>query len=355
MDEYSFWMGILFLLLLQAFILGIFLLLDRKNTNVFLGAFVMIYIHNAIKNSFPYYLYEDYIITKILVTSTSSIFYFPVLYLFVLAHIKKIPRPKILKHLVIPTIFFLSTLIFNSHTGFLHEGWNYYFSLVMNLLLMVCLIYYGFLTVRVIMVYPEWKDLLLQIRRRVAWFSIFIFSYFFLVMAWILIQYFIDFTDQQNEIISKIQQPLFYFVILLVPVYSYITLNRFKKFIQPQKIILNKAVDIDLEQQTHELFTKEKRHLDPAFNVGKLADLLEMPIEDLRILINNQYHCSVMDFINKMRIEEFKILVEKDGCELYNIEGLAKNCGFNSRATFYRAFKKHEGKTPSAYIKNIGD
>jgi len=33
--------------------------------------------------------------------------------------------------------------------------------------------------------------------------------------------------------------------------------------------------------------------------------------------------------------------------------GIAYNCGFNSKASFYRAFRKFEGMSPSEYIGKV--
>lgn len=39
--------------------------------------------------------------------------------------------------------------------------------------------------------------------------------------------------------------------------------------------------------------------------------------------------------------------------ENFSILGIASDCGFNSKASFNRVFKKITGSTPSAYIKSI--
>ena len=54
------------------------------------------------------------------------------------------------------------------------------------------------------------------------------------------------------------------------------------------------------------------------------------------------------------RIAEFKRLVEKDEYAKYTLSALAELCGFSSRASFFRYFKKATNITPNEYIRSIG-
>ena len=65
--------------------------------------------------------------------------------------------------------------------------------------------------------------------------------------------------------------------------------------------------------------------------------------------LNKRYN----DYINELRIKSIVIEIENQGLENLSIEGIAYNYGFSSKSTFYRAFKKHKGCTPSEYIEKI--
>jgi AraC-like DNA-binding protein len=56
------------------------------------------------------------------------------------------------------------------------------------------------------------------------------------------------------------------------------------------------------------------------------------------------------DYINKYRIEEFKIKCLGKENKHLSVMGIAYDSGFNSKAAFYRAFNKFEGISPTAYI-----
>ncbi|RNC63211.1 AraC family transcriptional regulator, partial [Proteiniphilum sp. X52] len=53
------------------------------------------------------------------------------------------------------------------------------------------------------------------------------------------------------------------------------------------------------------------------------------------------------DFVNDWRIAEFKKLVAEDTSYRYTLDVLADLCGFSSRASFSRSFKKNTGITPN--------
>jgi AraC-like DNA-binding protein len=54
------------------------------------------------------------------------------------------------------------------------------------------------------------------------------------------------------------------------------------------------------------------------------------------------------DYVNELRIEEVKRLLENPKNEQYTLLALAYDAGFNSKASFNRAVKKSTGKSPSA-------
>jgi len=46
-------------------------------------------------------------------------------------------------------------------------------------------------------------------------------------------------------------------------------------------------------------------------------------------------------------------LLANDNTKQYTILSIAYEAGFNSKSTFYSAFKKHVGMTPSGFRKNL--
>ncbi len=93
-----------------------------------------------------------------------------------------------------------------------------------------------------------------------------------------------------------------------------------------------------------------KPYLQPEITLKNLSDELKVTPEYLSEIINTDLNKNFFDFINHYRIEEFKKECKDTKNKNLNIIGLAFNCGFNSKATFNRVFKKATGLTPSEYI-----
>ncbi|MCF8233863.1 MAG: helix-turn-helix domain-containing protein [Bacteroidales bacterium] len=97
----------------------------------------------------------------------------------------------------------------------------------------------------------------------------------------------------------------------------------------------------------------KKPFLDPELTLGKLSKMLGVKGEYLSEVLNRELHRNFFDFVNKHRVEEFKVQSLFSSSKHLSIMGIAYNCGFNSKASFYRAFKKFEGILPSQYIQKV--
>jgi AraC-like DNA-binding protein len=101
------------------------------------------------------------------------------------------------------------------------------------------------------------------------------------------------------------------------------------------------------------LMDHEQPYLDPELSLSKLSSLLKTKPEIVSEVLNSSLNQNFFDFINKHRIEEFKIKCLSRECRHLSIMGIAYECGFNSKAAFYRAFSKFEGMSPTAYISRF--
>lgn len=101
------------------------------------------------------------------------------------------------------------------------------------------------------------------------------------------------------------------------------------------------------------LMETEKPYLDYGLSLAKLSYLMQWKPEILSEVLNSSLHQNFFDYINKYRIEEFKIKCLDMEQKHLSILGLAYECGFNSKAAFYRAFNKFEGVSPTTYISNV--
>lgn len=85
--------------------------------------------------------------------------------------------------------------------------------------------------------------------------------------------------------------------------------------------------------------------------VKHLAIKLNLPDYLVSQIINQKAGLSFRHFINAYRVREARKLLIR-ARDQYSIEGIAREVGFSSRASFYTAFKKETNQTPTEYLKN---
>ncbi|MBP1672605.1 MAG: transcriptional regulator, AraC family [Bacteroidetes bacterium] len=100
---------------------------------------------------------------------------------------------------------------------------------------------------------------------------------------------------------------------------------------------------------------KEKLYLNEECNLQSFSQLVNESPNIVSMIINQHYNTTFPDFLNQYRVQEsIKMLSElKD--KKYSIEGIAYECGFGNRTSFYNAFKKHTGMLPNEYRHAINE
>lgn len=102
-----------------------------------------------------------------------------------------------------------------------------------------------------------------------------------------------------------------------------------------------------------ELLDQKKPYLISELTLSQLAAMMTMNAGLLSKVINMGYNLNFNDFINGYRINEVLSRINDQQHKKVTLLGIALDSGFNSKATFNRAFKKQTGKTPVEYIKSL--
>jgi AraC-like DNA-binding protein len=108
-----------------------------------------------------------------------------------------------------------------------------------------------------------------------------------------------------------------------------------------------------LEQKLKSIIVERKPYLDTELTLGKLAELTAISDKKLSALLNQHMNISFYDFVNGYRINAFKDVIKSDMYNKYTIETIAYQCGFKSKASFYRIFKTKMKMSPSEYKNNF--
>jgi len=105
-------------------------------------------------------------------------------------------------------------------------------------------------------------------------------------------------------------------------------------------------------QNLQHFMTTYKPYLNKDFGIEQLAHHLGFSKHRLTKLIREQTQKSFRDYINTFRVNEVKERLRSHQSERYTIEFIAIESGFASQATFYRVFRRIEGMTPKAFMKD---
>ena len=97
----------------------------------------------------------------------------------------------------------------------------------------------------------------------------------------------------------------------------------------------------------------EKPFLNHQLSMLELAKNMNVSTHNLSQVLNEKSGKSFYDFVNDYRVREFKQRVGNPEHKKYTLLGLAFDCGFNSKASFNRIFKKFTAQTPSQYLREI--
>ncbi|MEO1099605.1 MAG: AraC family transcriptional regulator [Bacteroidota bacterium] len=106
-------------------------------------------------------------------------------------------------------------------------------------------------------------------------------------------------------------------------------------------------------KKIHRLFENHSYFKDPELSLSQLAQSINTNTSILSKAINSGSQMNFNDFVNRFRVEAVKKALKKGEHKTTTLVGIAMDCGFNSKSTFIRSFKKQTGMTPTEYVKSI--
>ena len=112
-----------------------------------------------------------------------------------------------------------------------------------------------------------------------------------------------------------------------------------------------KKVPQNAVDELRSLMDTEKPYLNPELNLADLAEMAKMNRAQLSETINVGFGKNFNDFVNQYRVNAFKKMLENNRQQQLSLLGIAFECGFNSKATFNRVFKKLTNLSPTDYLK----
>lgn len=96
---------------------------------------------------------------------------------------------------------------------------------------------------------------------------------------------------------------------------------------------------------------ENKIYLKNDLTLQSLSKVLGTNSSYLSQIIKTAYNCNFSTFLNKIRIIEAQKMILDKKFDHYTIDAISKECGYNSKSTFNKAFKDFTGLTPQKYKK----
>lgn len=149
-------------------------------------------------------------------------------------------------------------------------------------------------------------------------------------------------------------------IIIWIAYYGFFKYNLLLERIELRKEIVKNIINKDVHLITDASFSKiekyivdDKKYLDPLLSLETVAKALNISKRNISNITNNKSSMGILDFINYYRVEEAKIILTHPDYSNYTTSSIGFECGFNSKATFYRAFSKFTGTSPAEFrLKN---
>lgn len=116
---------------------------------------------------------------------------------------------------------------------------------------------------------------------------------------------------------------------------------------------LNQEAALEIYELLKTRMTKEQLYVNSELTLVELAQTLDVLPNNLSQVINTFEQKNFYDYINSKRVELFIKLVAIPENKKYTILSLAYDCGFNSKSSFNKYFKKVTNQTPSEYLNSL--
>lgn len=182
-----------------------------------------------------------------------------------------------------------------------------------------------------------------------AMYTIFVLSYF----AYYFLVYFNKLKIEHDYIIT-LNMIIFmgliaYFGYFYASIFNGKSLVEIIPFVKYEKTGLTNKHSLELKDELLEIMQNEKPYLNSELRLNHLANKLNISRNNASQVINEHFNKSFFEFVNSYRIEEAIRLLDEDISNRFSISDILYQSGFNNRVSFYKAFKKSLGVTPTDY------
>lgn len=336
-------------------------LVRPKSRNILISWFILIVMNSLILQLYYNQLTGNYTY-EFATIFVSDMLYGPVLYLYLLVILKiKLNKRILLCHVLLPlTLGFVIFLSKNSDLIIAPSYARIIYPLIPSLIIVI------YFVLGLIKIKSELKiNNSLPKTRFLAFFTVVNIKlvvgilFYFISLLW-----FIDNQTIKTKIKSlltfyydSIQDPLFVIFCIAVFLYSITEIIWMKKFfiVESTKPSFKQKIEAGYSSYSiiESKFLEEGYYLNSNINTRKFAQALDISSDMLNHILNKNGFKNFSAFANHHRIQIFLRKLENNEHKNVTIDGLASECGFKSKSTFYRIFKQVTNKSPLEYQESL--
>ncbi len=107
------------------------------------------------------------------------------------------------------------------------------------------------------------------------------------------------------------------------------------------------------KERIDNLIVEKELYKNPRLTLSNVAQELDTTTKMISSIVNSGHDKNFNDYINSYRVEAVITSLKNGDPAVMSMLGIALEAGFNSKATFNRAFKKHTGNTPKSFLNSL--
>ncbi|MEL6810296.1 MAG: AraC family transcriptional regulator, partial [Bacteroidota bacterium] len=113
----------------------------------------------------------------------------------------------------------------------------------------------------------------------------------------------------------------------------------------------SEIADLSLwKEKLSELMLENRLYENPKLTLNEVSERMGIHPKLTSGIVNQGFDMNFNDFVNHYRVKAVIGKLESGAHHTTTLLGIALESGFNSKATFNRAFKKHTDHTPKRYV-----
>lgn len=182
-----------------------------------------------------------------------------------------------------------------------------------------------------------------------------LFAAFFAFFTLFLLTYLVEFVRLETAFGSSIV--MLSMVVIYAGIFGLQNSDLFNVKFKPEAVKKQSVYSQEILEQTmkkiDDCMIEHKSYLHPRLSLKELSQIAQIPETLISQSINRIRNKNFYEYVNGLRIQAFVERCKTSDRYNYTLMGIAFECGFNSKSTFYEIFKKEMGVTPLMYLKSI--